>query len=115
MKELQTILDKLSKLTFTKEKGTDVLTTKKGFRVSLYTQYHHSKSGGRMVSCQVILDVRYKGARVSSWGCSEVKDTQMVVDWFIETKNKVHDAEWNETKENEKIGTNIFDSLEFKQ
>ncbi len=107
---LETLVNKLDKLTYTESKG-DRLITSEGIEVFYGTKLHHSDYGIKLPSIQFILRVSYKGQFITQWGCSSEEDTQFLVNWFM---TKQANARTNEDDIEDRIasvGKELFYNL----
>lgn len=113
---LQVVLSKLSKIEWSKlnEKMGKVLISNDGLWELSYSikelEAHHS-APNKSYPLQVLIVLRYEGKVVMTWGCETNQDNLSFLEFFKSIKRDIQKEEWENEKEVEDKGKEIFDNL----
>lgn len=106
--DLQTILDKLTKISF--NDAGDHSVSNAEWSVSIRTNFlggTHEPNG----RVQLELWAKYKGAMAVRWGSENAEQNDMIAEWYVRTEASALRTEMHQQTYNENVADLMFKSL----
>jgi hypothetical protein len=96
---LETYLEKLDKLNFTKYDDDMLIDEKRDVKVHLNIEFHVKKEIN-LPSAQAVIRVSHQNKCFSFWGSCSNTENSIIIDWFLKHKHSTRDIMDNNNDEN---------------